>query len=178
MKKLTDVVFMTLLIISASFLLPDWLSIGRTDDARFSTYKTVYPWLSREIYNVTCEVSSATDVDLCLVLSVMNAESNGNRMAKGPTVVISKERETNALGLLQIIPEYHYHGSKNDLFNTRTNIQIGTRVLKGFIRMANGSIPVALRYYNCGPYSKKTNPRYVRKVMDNYQLTKNITRVI
>ncbi len=77
-----------------------------------------------------------------LVLAVIDVESNFDRYA------ISS---TSALGLMQVmpfwVPELGYR-DKNQLFDIRTNVLLGCRILKYYLEMEKGDLIKGLARYN------------------------------
>lgn len=97
-----------------------------------------------------------TGLDPLLILAVMAVESRFNPIA---------ESEMGAKGLMQVIPQHHQdkllqHGGDDAVLNPATNILIGARILKDYIRRS-GSAEAGLQLYagaasdSSGQYSQK-----------------------
>ena len=137
----------------------------------------VYPWLTKEIWNniKAATVKYSNDkhngVDHELVMAVIDAESSGNVNAIGPRVRVRANNRyivTQALGLMQIIPEFHYRfKNKTGLFEVKTNINIGVAYLSTCLRLAKGNLTVMLKNYNSGPNSSFYNWPYIKKILAN-----------
>jgi soluble lytic murein transglycosylase-like protein len=72
-----------------------------------------------------------------------------------------------AKGLMQFMPKMHVeaveeHGGEQAVLDPATNILIGARILKGYIRRT-GSLETGLQYYN-GALSEGST-QYVQKVI-------------
>lgn len=97
-----------------------------------------------------------TGLDPLLILAVMAVESRFNPIA---------ESEMGAKGLMQVIPQHHQdkllqHGGDDAVLNPATNILIGARILKDYIRRS-GSAEAGLQLYagaasdSSGQYAQK-----------------------
>ena len=83
-----------------------------------------------------------TGLDPLLILAVMAVESRFNPIA---------ESEMGAKGLMQVIPQHHQdkllqHGGDDAVLDPATNILIGARILKDYIRRG-GSAEAGLQLY-------------------------------
>jgi len=81
-------------------------------------------------------------VDPLLIIAVMAIESSFNPIA---------ESRAGAKGLMQIIPKYHgdkleVFGGEQAIFDPATNIQVGARILREYIRNT-GNVGIALQMY-------------------------------
>jgi soluble lytic murein transglycosylase-like protein len=108
------------------------------------------------------EVGGKTGVDPLLILAVMAIESRFNPIA---------ESVGGAKGLMQVIPKFHQdkleaHGGEDAVLDPMTNITVGSRILKEYIRRT-GSVESALQYY-AGALDD-TSSQYAQKVMAEYQ---------
>jgi soluble lytic murein transglycosylase-like protein len=76
-----------------------------------------------------------------LLLAVIEVESSFNRNAVSPT---------GARGLMQVMPFWmkEIGHPRDDLFNPRTNIRYGCRILKGYVDDERGDLETALARYN------------------------------
>jgi hypothetical protein len=118
-------------------------------------YRVIANYLSRK-YKVASDateqlVSGAYDagqqvgVDPLLILAVMAVESRFNPIA---------ESVMGAKGLMQVIPRHHQdkfveHGGSDSVLDPMTNILVGARILKEYIRRA-GSLEAGLQLYSGG----------------------------
>jgi len=94
-------------------------------------------------------------VDPLLILAVAAIESRFNPVA---------ESVFGAQGLMQIIPKFHMDKLKEDasLFDPDTNIQVGARILKEYLRRG-GDLERALELY--GGVSEESESQYASKVL-------------
>ena len=97
-------------------------------------------------------------VDPLLVLAVMAVESRFNPVA---------ESSMGALGLMQVMPKYHQgriaeHGGDSALLDPVRNIQIGTQILREYLRRG-GDLESGLQLYG-GVVDEPTSP-YAGKVL-------------
>jgi energy-converting hydrogenase Eha subunit A len=108
------------------------------------------------------DVGAKTGVDPLLILAVMAIESRFNPIA---------ESVVGAKGLMQVVPKFHQdkleaHGGEDSVLDPLTNITVGSRILKEYIRRT-GSVEAALQYY-AGALDD-TSGQYAQKVMGEYQ---------
>jgi len=158
------------------------LKLQREDEARrnaeYSILVNEYPWLTRSLYSTVVQSAFDNNLDPHFVLSVIQAESQGERFARGPIITgrdsLGRPFQTRALGLMQLIPEYHYNGNRNDLFDPATNIRIGTKYLRYCLTVAGGNRIVALKNYNSGPGSGFYNTPYIEKILARYDRTSTL----
>lgn len=97
-------------------------------------------------------------IDPLLILAVMAIESRLNPIA---------ESVAGAKGLMQVIPKHHLdkffeHGGENAVLDPMTNIQVGARILKEYIRRT-GNLEAGLQLYT-GALSD-TSSQYAQKVI-------------
>lgn len=97
-------------------------------------------------------------VDPLLVLAVVAIESRFNPVA---------ESVLGAKGLMQVIPKFHLeklaeHGGENALLDPEVNIQVGTRILREYLRRF-GETETALQMY-AGAFDEPTS-QYAFKVL-------------
>ena len=103
-------------------------------------------------------VGGELQLDPLLIIAVISVESSFNPIA---------ESVAGAKGLMQIIPKYHgdkldAYGGEEAVFDPATNIQVGARILKEYIRYT-GNVGIALQMY-AGALSD-TDDQYTHKVM-------------
>lgn len=133
-KKVKNVLMVTVLIISVSYLLQDFL-----------LWKNLYPLAYRDL---VWENSDKFEVDPYLTLAIMRIESKFNPEA------ISKK---GARGLMQLMPETaNWIGKQNnlviedeDLFKPDVNIPLGTWYLNHLIKQFGEEV-IAIAAYNAG----------------------------
>lgn len=105
-----------------------------------------------------------------LIAGIVRLESNFDRKCVSPV---------GALGLMQVMPATARLVARKlgwrryDLFDPRTNLEIGTCYLAMLLREYQGHVPTALSFYNAGRHGIVSrgvyrNRRYIRWVMDNY----------
>jgi len=88
-------------------------------------------------------VGRAVGIDPLLILAVISVESRFNPIA---------ESDKGAKGLMQVIPKWHYeklaeHGGEDAVLDPRTNMLVGTQILKEYIVRA-GNLEAGLQMYN------------------------------
>jgi preprotein translocase subunit YajC len=102
-------------------------------------------------------IASVIAIESDGVYNVGRAEPTGRR-CKGTACAIRPGEYGISYGLMQIIPYvikggvkviWNYSGNANDLWNTDTNIRVGTSKLKGLYNKYN-SWPLAVAAYNAG----------------------------
>jgi Transglycosylase SLT domain len=127
--------------------------LDRVDDADNPKYRALVGYLSRR-YRVAPDatqqlVSAAygagqeVGLDPLLILAVMAIESRFNPIA---------ESLVGAKGLMQVIPKHHQDklmesGGEEAVLDPETNIFVGARILKDYIRRT-GSLEAGLQFYN------------------------------
>jgi soluble lytic murein transglycosylase-like protein len=131
-------------------------------------YRTLAGYLSRryriandateQLVGVAHQAGRKTGIDPLLILAVMAIESRFNPIA---------ESDMGAKGLMQVIPQHHQdkllqHGGDDAVLDPATNILIGARILKEYIRRG-GSPEAGLQLY-AGAQSDTTN-QYAQKVL-------------
>jgi soluble lytic murein transglycosylase-like protein len=97
-------------------------------------------------------------IDPLLILAVMAIESRYNPVA---------ESSMGAMGLMQVMPKYHAeklheHGGEQALLDPAVNIQVGTRILREYMRR-HGETEAALQMY-AGAFDEPTS-QYAGKVL-------------
>jgi energy-converting hydrogenase Eha subunit A len=89
------------------------------------------------------EAGREVGLDPILILAVMAVESRFNPVA---------ESLVGAKGLMQVVPRHHLdklmkHGGEDAVLDPVTNIALGARILKEYIRRT-GSLEAGLQFYN------------------------------
>jgi soluble lytic murein transglycosylase-like protein len=89
------------------------------------------------------EAGREVGLDPLLILAVMAVESRFNPVA---------ESQVGAKGLMQVVPRHHLdklveHGGEEAVLDPVTNIVLGARILKEYIRRT-GSLEAGLQFYN------------------------------
>jgi len=120
-------------------------------------YKVAYD-ATEGLVGEAFDVGRHVGLDPLLILAVMAIESRFNPIA---------ESVMGAKGLMQVIPKMHRdkleeHGGEDAVFNPATNILVGARILKEYIRRT-GSLEAGLQQY-AGALSD-TSGQYAEKVM-------------
>ena len=112
---------------------------------------------TRELVDAAYREGKRNGVDPLLIIAVIGIESRFNPIARS---------DGGAMGLMQVIP--HYHEDKFDaaggesVLDPRTNIQVGTAVLREYIRRG-GTETAGLQLYN-GAVDDDSNA-YAHKVL-------------
>lgn len=124
-----------------------------------------------DLVEVAHRVGQELQLDPLLIIAVISVESRFNPIA---------ESVKGAKGLMQIIPKYHtdklqVFGGPDSVFDPETNIQVGARILKEYIRLT-GNTGIALQMY-AGALSDQED-QYTNKVMNEKQrLQQVVSRV-
>ena len=108
------------------------------------------------------EVGRINRIDPTLILAVMAVESGFNPFAQSAA---------GAQGLMQVMPEIHsdkyaLFGGMYAAFDPKTNLRVGTRILKEFIDRT-GSVQGGLKHY-VGAANLPHDGNYTDKVMAEY----------
>ena len=88
-----------------------------------------------------------------LILAIISIESRFKEKAKGGN---------GATGLMQVVPGAHRRMLKDvkDLTDPETNIEVGSAILYGYVKSANGDVNAALKSYGgSSAYAEKVNNR-------------------
>jgi soluble lytic murein transglycosylase-like protein len=106
-------------------------------------------------------------LDPLLIIAVMAVESRFNPIA---------ESVAGAKGLMQVIPKYHpeklqEYGGEGAVFDPRTNILVGSQILKEYLRRT-GSMNAALQMY-AGAANDEQDV-YTTKVMNEKQRLQHV----
>ncbi|WP_434107590.1 lytic transglycosylase domain-containing protein [Paraburkholderia caffeinilytica] len=124
---------------------------------RMSAYLTQKFGLAKEkAQKISAAVQSAASkysLPPALLLAIISIESRFKEKAKGAN---------GATGLMQVVPAAHRGLLRNvkDLTEPTTNIEVGSAILYGYMRSANGDMNAALKSYGGSQaYAKKVNLR-------------------
>lgn len=105
------------------------------------------------IVRAAYEAGDKHDVPPLLVLAVIEKESSLNPSA---------ESFYGAKGLMQVVPRFHKQhlqdpDNPDELFEPQTNIMVGTRILRDYLREKGGNLGAALKRYsgNARKYAAK-----------------------
>ena len=116
---------------------------------------------TREFISTAYREGGRIGLDPLLIIAVMAVESRFNPVA---------ESDAGAVGLMQIIPRYHaarFDATEGDsVLDPRTNIQLGAKVLKEYIKRA-GTEAAGLQLYNGTPDDESN--AYANKVLGEKQ---------
>ncbi|MGA8048690.1 MAG: transglycosylase SLT domain-containing protein [Burkholderiales bacterium] len=110
-------------------------------------------------------------VDPLLILAVMAVESRYNPVA---------ESNVGAMGLMQVLPKFHLdklsqHGGKDALLDPEVNIQVGTQILREYLKRF-GETETALQVY-AGAIDEPTS-QYASKVLAERSRLKQIQQQV
>lgn len=123
---------------------------------------------TREFVGTAYREGKGIGVDPLLIIAVMAVESRFNPIAQS---------DGGAIGLMQVIPRYHadkFNAARGEsVLDPRTNIQLGTRVLKEYIRRG-GTDVAGLQLYN-GASADASNV-YANKVLGERQRIREAIR--
>lgn len=133
--------------------------IARDGDINKDVARTYALW----IYAASWKYS----VDPFLILSVMSVESTFN------SKVVSG---SNAIGLMQIIHFWHREKTtRNNLFDPRNNIMVGTRILAEYSKKSDSDIETLARYN--GTWGK-TNKYAIKVLAKRNKYKKEISKAV
>lgn len=115
------------------------------------------------------EAGREVGLDPLLILAVMAVESRFNPVA---------ESLVGAKGLMQVVPRHHLdklmeHGGAGAVLDPATNITLGARILKEYIRRT-GSLEAGLQFYN-GALADPTS-QYAQKVLAEKERLEQVLR--
>jgi energy-converting hydrogenase Eha subunit A len=118
----------------------------------------VAPDATEQLVGAAFEAGQQSEIDPLLILAVMAIESRFNPIA---------ESVMGAKGLMQVIPKHHQDkffefGGEDAVLEPMTNIRVGARILKEYIRRT-GSLEAGLQLY-AGALSD-ISAQYAQKVM-------------
>jgi soluble lytic murein transglycosylase-like protein len=121
---------------------------------------------TRSLVGAAYRAGSQSGIDPLLIVAVIAVESRFNPIAQS---------DGGAKGLMQIIP--HYHADKLDdegsVFDPETNIDVGARVLRDYIRRG-GTEVAGLQLYNGS--SDDASNGYANRVLNEKQRLRNALR--
>lgn len=142
--------------------------IDRADGADKPKSQAIVSYLSRRyriapdaterLVGAAYDAGQQVGLDPLLILAVMAIESRFNPIA---------ESWVGAKGLMQVVPKHHQdklleHGGEEAVLDPMTNIFLGARILKEYIRRT-GSLEAGLQFYN-GALADPSS-QYAQKVM-------------
>ncbi|HET7766145.1 MAG TPA: transglycosylase SLT domain-containing protein [Burkholderiales bacterium] len=115
------------------------------------------------------EAGREVGLDPLLILAVMAVESRFNPVA---------ESLVGAKGLMQVVPRQHLdklveHGGEDAVLDPATNIALGARILKEYIRRT-GSLEAGLQFYN-GALADPSS-QYAQKVFAEKERLQEVVR--
>lgn len=113
------------------------------------------------IKNAVSKASQEHGIDADLIMAVIKVESNFNPNCTS---------KAGAKGLMQLMPVNVRDYGVKDVFNIEENIDAGTRQLKDYINMFDGSLEMGLMAYNAGQGTMKK--RGVTSPDDLYKMPK------
>ncbi len=112
---------------------------------------------TRELVDAAYSEGGRNGVDPLLIIAVIGVESRFNPIAQS---------DGGAMGLMQVIPRYHEDkfdaANGESVLDPRTNIHVGARALKEYIRRG-GTEMAGLQLYN-GSFDDESNA-YAHKVL-------------
>jgi len=151
-----------LLIVLMSIIFPYKLFT----DGPSKELKKQYKWMTDDLYFYVDLYSSIpkNKLDKDFVFAIIDAESEGSRLATSCV---------GAISYMQVMP-LHYPDNPNALYNPALNIKAGCWFLSYCMRLSKGDMIEALKNYNAGPASSYYNMPYIKKIMHNYMISKNI----
>jgi soluble lytic murein transglycosylase-like protein len=136
------------------------------DDPEAVRHRALVSYLSRryrvassateQLVDAAYDAGQQVGLDPLLILAVMAIESRFNPIA---------ESGVGAKGLMQVIPKHHQDklgGDESAVLDPTTNILLGARILKEYIRRT-GSLEAGLQFYN-GALADISS-QYAQKVM-------------
>ena len=123
---------------------------------------------TRELVGTAYREGKVIGVDPLLIIAVMAVESRFNPIAQS---------DGGAVGLMQVIPRFHLDkldgAERGAVLDPQTNIHLGARILKEYIRQA-GDERAGLQLYNGSP-DDETNA-YASKVLGEKQRLQQAVR--
>jgi len=108
---------------------------------------------AEQISNAVRAASEKYALPPALILAIISIESRFKEKAKGGN---------GATGLMQVVPGAHKRMLKDvkDLTDPETNIEVGSAILYGYMKSANGDMNAALKSYGgSSAYAEKVNNR-------------------
>ena len=125
-----------------------------------------YKWQTKEITSIVEREARKHNLNPRLVYNLIEAESSGRVKAKHPLIRIrvkGKLIKTRAVGLLGVVKEFHWKGTKAQLEKPANNIKTGLKVLSDCVRLSKGNIIKGLMRYNGQVVN--INYNYVNKIL-------------
>jgi soluble lytic murein transglycosylase-like protein len=122
---------------------------------------------TREYVGLAFREAERHGLDPFLLVALIAVESSFNPDA---------ESQAGAVGLMQVIPEFHtdkFDASTESALHPSTNVRIGTRVLKEYIRRA-GSLVDGLQMYNGAANDETT--AFANKVLSEKDRLQSATK--
>lgn len=108
---------------------------------------------AQKISDAVQSAASKYSLPPALLLAIISIESRFKEKAKGPN---------GATGLMQVLPQAHRGLLRNvkDLTEPTANIEVGSAILYGYMRSANGDLNAALKNYGGSKaYAQKVSLR-------------------
>jgi soluble lytic murein transglycosylase-like protein len=136
-----------------------------------------YSWQTKQIESIVEREAQKHNLNPRLVYNLIDAESSGRVKAKHPLIRIrvkGKLIKTRAIGLMGVIQEYHWNGTKAQLEEPANNISTGLKVLSNCVRLSKGDVIKGLMRYN-GQVTN-INYSYVNKILKGVK--KDLTKYI
>jgi soluble lytic murein transglycosylase-like protein len=136
-----------------------------------------YSWQTKQIESIVEREARKHNFNPRLVYNLIDAESSGRVKAKHPLIRIrvkGKLVKTRAIGLMGVIREYHFVGTKAQLEQPANNISTGLKVLSNCVRLSKGDVVKGLMRYN-GQVTN-INMAYVNKILKGVK--KDLTKYI
>jgi soluble lytic murein transglycosylase-like protein len=132
-----------------------------------------YRWMTTEKFTAIYNAHLYHGVSMDEICAIIQSESDGVPTAKSCV---------GARGLMQIMPQYHYKGNPDDLYNVQLNVMIGTKIWKDFKALAKNDMKLAIIYYNGGPaypVHRYSNWKYLNKIIaNNYNTRQSKNKII
>jgi soluble lytic murein transglycosylase-like protein len=130
-----------------------------------------YHWQTPEITAIVEREAQKHNFNPRLVYNLIDAESSGRVNVKHPLIRIrvkGKLIKTRAIGLMGVIQEYHFKGTKAQLEQPANNISTGLKVLSNCVRLSKGDVIKGLMRYN-GQVTN-INMAYVNKILKGVKI--------
>jgi soluble lytic murein transglycosylase-like protein len=110
-----------------------------------------YSWQTKQIESIVEREAQKHNINPKIVYNLIEAESSGRVKARHPLIKIrvkGKLITTRAVGLMGVIQEYHFAGTKEQLEKPVHNISTGVKVLANCIKKSKGNLVKGLMRYN------------------------------
>ncbi len=139
----------------SSELSPEQLALVQAIRSKYRIAPEPLNAMILEVY----DLASRANLDPTLILAVIGVESNYNPFANSPA---------GAKGLMQVLPDFHAeeftpYGGNMAIFDPKTNLRIGVKILKESIDLS-GSLQEGLRLYKAGGDSLSSESDYIGRV--------------